>query len=75
MSRDMTQKQFDAALAKHGMQRTGFMGYVKLGVGGVEVSMLNAGDRRRDRLAYLLAKKREVEKRIKRDAKAAMINN
>jgi len=70
MSRDMTLKQFNAALAKHGMQRTGFMGYVKLGVGGVEVSILNAGNRRRDWLAYLLAEKREVEKRIEREAKA-----
>jgi hypothetical protein len=70
----MTQKQFDAALEKYGMVRTGFMGYVKLGVGGVEVSMLNAGNRRRDRLAYLLACRREVEKRIAREAKAAEIH-
>lgn len=64
--RDITQRQFDAALARHGMRKAGFMGYVDIGVPGQEihVSVWNAGDRRRAQLAYLLRQRAWHEKRI-----------
>jgi hypothetical protein len=62
--RDMTKAAFDAACERRGFQPQGFMGYYSLGGDTVAlVSVLNAGPRRRDRLAYLIAKKRELEAR------------
>lgn len=60
--RDMSKKQFLAALKRHGMVPEGFMGYVRLNVSGqhVCVSHWNAGNNLRAKLAYLL---REQEKR------------
>jgi hypothetical protein len=60
--RDMSNKQFLAALTRHGMKPTGFMGYVELGNGtNTSVSMLNAGTTNlRAILAYLL---KQLEKR------------
>ena len=60
-TRDMTERQFQAALAKHGFGEVGHFGYVALPEphSNVHVSLLNAGERRRDQLAYLL---REAEK-------------
>lgn len=66
MSRDMTQKQFDEALRKRGMKPYGFMGYVNIG-GNRKVSMLNAGPRRRDRLAYLIAHQNKYLAELERD--------
>ena len=54
MTRDMTKAQFRAAC-----ERSGFvpemLGYYRLPIPGqhVAVNVLNAGNRRRDRLAYL----------------------
>jgi len=61
--RDMSVAQFVEALLSHGMKSQGFMGYVDLGIPGrtVCVSYLNAGENRRDRLAYLI---REQERRM-----------
>jgi hypothetical protein len=71
MERDMTQKQFDDALQRRGMEKTGFMGYVKLG-GGLEVSMYNCGsNRRRDRLAWLIARQKEWQAEQERNATPA----
>lgn len=67
--RDMTQAQFDAALAKHGMQRTGFMGYVTVyrsARGSTSVYPGNAGTRRRAQLAYLLRERDKAEAEHKR---------
>jgi len=50
--RDLTKAQFDAALSRRGFKRE-FMGYVNVGH-GVSVYARNAGDRRRDQLAYLI---------------------
>jgi hypothetical protein len=64
--RDISEKQFRAALRSYGMTQQGFMGYVELGIPGhtVCVSHLNAGPRRRAKLAYLLSKREEAEKQI-----------
>jgi hypothetical protein len=54
MTRDLTDKQFNAALARHGMFRVGFLGYVGVTM-RTHVSMHNAPRRtNRARLAYLL---------------------
>lgn len=70
MARDMTQKQFDAALARYGMRDEGFAGYVNINVPccHVMVSKLNAGTNRRAQLAYLLRKRDEHISTCKRDA-------
>ena len=52
-SRDMSKAEFDRACAKYGFKSRGFLGYYSIG-GGREVSVLNAGPRRRDQLAYLI---------------------
>lgn len=50
----MSLKQFHEALVRHGMRRTGFLGYVEVGY-GTSVSMLNANTaNRRQVLAFLL---------------------
>ncbi len=68
-SRDMTKAQFDRACAKYEFKPAGFMGYYSLGPALPDclASVFNAGDRRRDQLAYLIesrngfAKRRSVE--------------
>lgn len=51
-TRDLTKAQFDAACKRHGFKRE-FMGYYSVG-NGVSVYARNAGERRRDQLAYLI---------------------
>jgi hypothetical protein len=67
----MTEAQFQAALARHGMRIQGLPGYVCVlpseSGAGLHVYRYNAGKRRRDQLAYLLAEK---ENGIKRRAEA-----
>lgn len=59
--RDMTQKQFDAALAKRGFKIEGFLGYVKI-TDKVSVSTHNAPDQtRRGQLSYLCLQRRRVD--------------
>ena len=55
MKRDLSQAQFDAQIAKLGFKSQGFLGYYDLGLPNqrVCVSVLNAGDQRRDQIAYL----------------------
>jgi hypothetical protein len=53
MTRDLTERQFNAACARHGFKSRHFMGYYEVG-NGLETSVLNAGNRRRDQLAYLI---------------------
>jgi len=53
MSNDMTKKQFDAACDRYGFKTRHFMGYYEVGHGR-ECSVLNAGSRRRNQLAYLI---------------------
>jgi hypothetical protein len=50
--RDLTKTQFGKACARYGFKAE-FMGYYDVGNGWC-VNVLNAGDRRRDRLAYLI---------------------
>ena len=63
-TRDMTLREFTIACERAGFKREGFMGYYQVG-GGLCVSILNAGPRRRDQLAYLhaAADRQEVEQR------------
>ena len=63
MTRDLTKKQFETRLKKNSIKRA-FMGYYDIG-GGVEVYARNAGERRRDQLAYLLKAQNKHAKRIK----------
>jgi hypothetical protein len=65
-TRDLTKRQFDAACARRGFKASGFMGYYEIGH-GTSVSVLNAGDNRRARLAYLIRECAKVEKRCERE--------
>lgn len=60
--RDMSKRQFREAVARHGFKAEGFMGYYDLGIEGHRcfVSVLNAGNNHRARLAYLLRKREEL---------------
>lgn len=55
MNRDMTKTQFDRRVAELGFRRE-LMGYYRLPepYSNISVCALNAGNRYRDRLAYLL---------------------
>ena len=69
--RDLSYAQFKAQCARLGFKPQGFMGYYDLGIPGYTTcsSVFNAGDRRRDQLAYLIAqRKREVEHRALKTA-------
>lgn len=62
----MTAAQFDRKLREHGMERTGFMGYVTVWRGpdgrcSTHVYPGNAGTNRRAQLAYLLREKAKAE--------------
>jgi hypothetical protein len=65
MTRDLTSKQFERALVRHnfGRLRYGFFGCVHDNETGYNVCPLNAGDRRRDQLAYLLQERAKWLKR------------
>lgn len=69
MTRDMTRAQFRAAC-----ERAGFvpemLGYYRLPIEGhhVAANVLNAGDRRRDRLAYLHAETARLTKKYAAEA-------
>jgi len=69
MTRDMSRTQFRAAC-----ERSGFvpemLGYYRLPIHGhhIAVNVFNAGDRRRDRLAYLHAELERVTKKVAREA-------
>lgn len=62
-ARDMTKAQFQAALKRGRFKAEGFMGYYRLPIPGLHtcVSIFNAGERRRDQIAYLHAKLQERE--------------
>jgi hypothetical protein len=64
--RDMSEKQFREALRRYGMTPQAFMGYVELGIPGHTAcaSHLNAGPRRRAKLAYLLKEREKMEAQI-----------
>ncbi len=66
--RDMTEKQFLAALDKHGFGRPKTFGYVRLPepYASTSVSLLNGGDTLRSKLAYLLAELKRKEERTER---------
>jgi len=62
MTRDLTQAQFIAACRRYGFEPQLF-GYYKLGETPVCVHAPNAGPRRRDQLAYLLAEYEKAQER------------
>lgn len=67
MKRDLSQSQFVYRAQKLGFKSEGFWGYWKLTDGSTAVSVLNAGNRRRDQLRYLINQdKRNNERNAKR---------
>jgi len=60
MGRDLTEKQYREALAKRGC-RPGLFGYVEYGHHWIPAA--NAGNRRRDRLAYVIGEIDRIEAR------------
>jgi hypothetical protein len=64
--RDITEHQFKKALERHGMVRTGFMGYVEMGIEGHRLSVcrFNAGKNLRAQLAYLVKAKEKWEAQL-----------
>ena len=59
MSRDMTKKEFARQLAKRGWtDRNSWLGYIECA--GISICARNAGDRRRDQLAYLIKQRRRM---------------
>ena len=65
-ARDMTQRAFDAACERRGFKPHGCFGYYELGAESrVSVSVFNAGERRRDKLAFLIQQRASVDKRLK----------
>ncbi len=67
---DMTQAQFNAACKR--FHACGILGYFTMPETNVSVSVLNAGKRRRDQLAYLIQQQRKVTERIEKDAQRAL---
>lgn len=59
--RDLTKTQFDAACKRYGFKPE-MLGYYNVG-NGVCVNVLNAGDRKRDRLSYLIKQSEKAEAR------------
>lgn len=62
-TRDISKAQFDAACKRRGF-RHAFMGYFEVGH-GLSVYARNAGERRRDQLAYLIRSAKEAEKKAR----------
>lgn len=58
MSRDMSERQFLVKLDHYGMRPT-LMGYVRV-TESSSVYRYNAGERRRDQLAYLIAQQKRA---------------
>lgn len=69
--RDMSKAAFDAACAKYGFRREGFLGYYQIGH-GISVSILNVAPKRRIQLAYLIKCCEREEKKL-RAAEAALV--
>ena len=60
--RDITQDQFRAKCKEYGFTPIGFMGYYKV-TESLNVSVLNAGPKRRSQLAYLIQQRdKEIAK-------------
>lgn len=61
-ARDFSQREFDERCRKHGFSPAGFAGYYVISESPRRlVSVLNAGTRRRDQLAYLLRESRRYD--------------
>ena len=71
--RDITKRQFDAALKRYGMKPAGFMGYVEIDITGhrIGVCKLNAGYNRRAQLAYLIKQRDKWETKIRQEEETA----
>ena len=66
-ARDMSAKEYEVALARNGLTRRWYMGYVGIG-NNTFVCALNAGPRRRDQLAYLLRERERVQSKQNAEA-------
>lgn len=64
MKRDLSNAQFVYRAEKLGFRSKGFLGYWRLTDGSTAVSVLNAGNRRRDWLSYLVAQEKRNNERI-----------
>ena len=62
-AKDMTKAQFRTACEKYGFKPQLFLGYYELPGTNTQVSILNAGNRRRDQLAYLIQQQRILSKK------------
>ncbi len=63
MKRDLTKDQFQYQARKLGFESQGFMGYWMHTVYKTAVSVFNAGNRRRDWIAYLRKELKRMEAR------------
>ncbi len=61
MSKDMSEREFQAGLKRNGMTPT-LMGYVRVTPSSASYRY-NAGDRRRDQLAYLIEQQKKAVRR------------
>ena len=59
-ARDFTKAEFKAACKRHGFKPSGIWGYHSMPGTKVEISIWNAGDRRRTQLAYLIQEQRRL---------------
>lgn len=63
MTRDLTKRQFLAALERNGFRNKGIWGYVEFSIpagGTYSICRFNAGPRLREQLAYLLRRREEI---------------
>jgi|GEM_PF-6010787 hypothetical protein len=69
--KDMTERQFEAAMERHGMSWLEMMGYVRV-TKSTSVSVLNVGTNasRRSQLAYLLKQQEQAQTREEIESKA-----
>jgi len=70
-TRDISKAQFEAKCAEYGFKAEGFWGYYSIGVGGVRVSIWNAGERRRTQLAYLIQERDRWTRKLDQERLAA----
>jgi len=64
LARDTSQSEYERRLAAHGFVTEAFWGYWRKG--NISISELNAGPRRRDRLAYIL---KQYDRMVRNDAR------
>ena len=61
MTKDISRATYERKMKAHGFKPQGFLGYWQIPNSTTHVSDENAGDRYRDKLAYMLAEWRKIE--------------